>query len=141
MYLIRTFVAPSPVHGVGLFAKDLVAAGTRIWTHDPRFDIVFARHEIDEFPNSFRELFETYAYPHGALDNRFILELDNGRFMNHSAEPNTNFANPGEGWATRDIMAGEELTSDYSEIFENFDGTFGSHPPLVQAKYLESRGE
>lgn len=50
-----------------------------------------------------------------------IVELDNGRFMNHSVEPNTRFDDPDAGFTRRAIRAGEELTCDYAEFDSSFE--------------------
>jgi hypothetical protein len=59
-----------------------------------------------------------YPYPH---DPRLtIIELDNGRFMNHSTAPNTRFSDPDEGFTRVGIAAHQELTCDYSEFDPSF---------------------
>ena len=45
-----------------------------------------------------------------------MLEMDNGRFMNHWANRNTDFTDPVVGWAIRDIAEGEEITCNYGGI-------------------------
>jgi SET domain-containing protein len=56
-----------------------------------------------------------------------VLEFDNGRFMNHSDAPNTDFTDPDTGWAIRDIAAGEEITCNYRD----FDPSFVMQPGRV----------
>jgi SET domain-containing protein len=53
-----------------------------------------------------------------------IVELDNGRFMNHSTSPNTRFTDPDAGFTRVAIAAHEEITCDYSE----FDPAFQMLP-------------
>jgi hypothetical protein len=31
MLLVKTTIAPSPIHGIGLFADQFIPQGTRIW--------------------------------------------------------------------------------------------------------------
>ena len=45
-----------------------------------------------------------------------FLDADEGRFMNHADQPNTDFRGADFGIALRDIPAGEELTCDYREF-------------------------
>jgi hypothetical protein len=39
MLLVRTRVATSPVHGLGLFAAGYIAHGTEVWRFTPEFDL------------------------------------------------------------------------------------------------------
>ena len=55
-------------------------------------------------------------------DGFVVLELDNGRFMNHSLKPNTDFTRPDVGYAIADIHPGEELTCNYFEFDRTFQG-------------------
>lgn len=120
MLLVSTYVAPSAIEGVGVFAATDIARGTLIWRLDHRFDLLISRHLLDEGEPSERELLMRYAYPH-APDPRFMIyESDNGRFMNHSFDPNTDFTGPDKGFARRDIAAHEELTGDYAEFWPEF---------------------
>ena len=64
-----------------------------------------------------------------------VLDSDNGRFMNHTLTPNTDFRIFDKGYALFDIAQGEELTCNYHEFDPNFVGYF----PTVQAVMAESR--
>ena len=64
---------------------------------------------------------ERYGYPHMTRPGIIVLEFDNGRFMNHSDMPNTDFRNAEMAWATRDIDAGEEITCNYAEFDPSFE--------------------
>ena len=94
---------------VGVFAVDFIPAGTPIWALDERFDKVFTEEEVAGFPKNIQDYFTRYGYPHMERDGFVVLELDNGRFMNHSTEPNTDFTRPDVGYAIADIHPGEEL--------------------------------
>ena len=64
-----------------------------------------------------------------------VLDSDNGRFMNHSLGPNTDFRIFDRGFALFDIAQGEEITCNYHE----FDPTFAGFFTSVQAVVAESR--
>ena len=120
MILVRNYVGASSIHGVGIFAAEPVPAGTEVWRYHPQFDIVVMRHHLDQLPASTQEFLKMYAYPSELVGGNLLLDGDNGRFMNHSATPNTS----NEGWvsfATRDIAAGEEMTCDYGEFYAEGD--------------------
>jgi uncharacterized protein len=120
MLLIRTYVAQSAIEGVGVFAADLVPKGANIWRLDPDFDRVISTANYDAAPPQLRELLDRYAYPSPDRPGFLVYEVDNGRFMNHSDDPNTDFSQYGGATATRDIAAGEEITCDYGEFFDGF---------------------
>lgn len=111
MLRIPTFLGPSRIAGagLGLFCREPVAAGTVIWRFDPGLDLV-----LTELPDAplLRRFVEIYSYVPHEEPERWVLCLDDARFMNHADHPNTD--DSGEHTiAARDIAAGEELTSDY----------------------------
>lgn len=120
MMIVPTYVGPSTIEGVGVFAAEPVSAGSAVWLLDERLDLLLTDTEVAELPPLQRTFIERYGYPHMTREGLMVLEFDDGRFMNHSTTPNTNFTDPETGWAIRDIAAGEEITCDYSE----FDPTF-----------------
>jgi len=127
MMLVKTYVAASGIEGVGVYAGEPIAKGTTLWRFDPRFDRTLTIEELEALPEGVRAFLEKYSYPHHAEEGIIVLELDNGRFMNHSTEPNTDFSQMDFGHALRDIKAGEELTCDYVD----FDPTFALLPSDV----------
>lgn len=121
MMLIATYVAPSTIQGMGLFAAAPVEEGQVIWRFNPEFDRVIARSFYDEAPPFLRDYLDRYAYPSWEDPSLLILEIDNGRFMNHSATPNTDYSVWGEGRARRAIGRGEELTCNYGDFFKEYE--------------------
>lgn len=120
MLLVRNYVARSPIHGVGIFAAEPVAKGAPVWRYDPVFDIVIPLHHAETLPGAAREFLKRYAYRSALVGGNLLMDADNGRFMNHSASPNTD----NTGWvsvATRDIAKDEEITCDYGEFYEDFE--------------------
>lgn len=124
MMTVPTYVGPSTIEGVGVFAAEPVRAGTVIWRLEERLDLLLPADEVERLDPLQRTFLDRYGYPHMTRDGIVVLEFDNGRFMNHSLAPNTDFTDPEKGWAIRDIAAGEEITCDYSE----FDPTFVMQP-------------
>jgi hypothetical protein len=121
MMLIPTYVAPSTIEGVGIFAAEPIAAGTRIWRLDQSLDRLIGRADLDDLCDVFRAFVERYSYPYPHDPEQLIVELDNGRFMNHSDTPNTIFSDPDAGFTLRAIAAGEELTCNYAEFDPGFE--------------------
>jgi SET domain-containing protein len=116
MMLVRCYLAPSAIEGLGVFTHEPIAKGQTMWRFDREFDRVIPVAAIREAPEHVREFMERYTYPlYTDRENYVVLDADEGRFMNHSDEPNCVFPADGEvGWAARDIAAGEELTCDYA---------------------------
>ncbi|MHB9880136.1 SET domain-containing protein [Pacificimonas sp. ICDLI1SI03] len=124
MMIVPTYVGPSQIEGVGIFAAAPIKSGDAIWALEEKFDLLFPVNELAGLPDLQRQFLERYGYPHMTRPDMFVLEFDNGRFMNHCEQPNTDFRSPETGWAIRDIAAGEELTCNYAE----FDPTFEMLP-------------
>jgi uncharacterized protein len=111
MLTIPTYVAAStiPGAGLGLFAKGDIKAGTIIWRYDPGLDVVL--HELPSNP-VFRNFVLKYGYVPLEGEYRWVLCIDDGRFMNHSDTPTT-YDTAEHTITVRDLPAGTELTSDY----------------------------
>lgn len=114
MLLVKTYLAPSGVHGIGLFAAEPIAKGTVIWRFDERVDRRFTKAEREALPEPARSFLKTYSYPEEVGSEVYFLDGDHARFMNHSAAPNTDCEV--DTVATRDIAAGEELLCDYHQF-------------------------
>lgn len=120
MLLIPNYVGPSAIEGVGVFAAAPIRKGTAIWSLDKRFDQVLSAPDIAALADEQRAFVERYGYTHTTRPELTVLEMDNGRFMNHSNNPNTDFTDPVVGWAIRDIAEGEEITCNYAEFEPGF---------------------
>lgn len=129
MLLIDTYVGPSAIEGVGVFAAEFVRAGQPIYRFEPGFDRLISPSDLAAMPEPICRFVDRYTYPHPADASLLVLDADNGRHMNHSNEPNTNFADAVYGYAIRDIAAGEEITCNYAE----FEPAFVILPSMVAA--------
>jgi uncharacterized protein len=112
MIVVSTYLNKSEIHGFGVFAKEFIPKGSKVWEYNPTFDIRFTEEEFDALPLATRQEIEIHLYQpeSGGL---LYYESTMGKYMNHSRDPNVDFRETGIGWATRDISAGEELTCDY----------------------------
>jgi uncharacterized protein len=121
MLLVPTRLAPSAIHGFGVFAAEPIARGAPVWRFAKGLDMEFEAAIVDTLPAHVQTFFSHYGY----LDrnvNRIILCFDDARFVNHSDKPNvaTDYTQDAYGVdvALRDIAAGEELTMDYANFEE-----------------------
>lgn len=127
MLLVKTLVKQSAIAGVGLFADQDIKRGDIVWQYTPETCATFTQEQFQVLVNSFHKTekqlihyYLTYTY-YQSFMNSLIFCLDNGRFVNHSEQPNlaTPSYLPRElGWqysvALRDIERGEELTENYN---------------------------
>lgn len=111
MMIVKNYVAPSTIHGVGLFAGERIAENQRIYVFAQEVDVAMTRQEIALLGDEFLRFMVICAYE-DLEDHRLVISIDNSRFMNHSDRPNTRW-DAHTGWATQTIEVGEELTCDY----------------------------
>lgn len=116
MMMVRCYLGPSSIEGLGVFAQSDIQKGALVWVYDSRFDVSYDKEELARAPSHFREFLERYTYDHPRDPSRVVLDCDEGRFMNHSDLPNVDLTNPWRGIAASDIVAGEELTCDYAHF-------------------------
>ena len=119
MLLIKTKIAVSSIHGIGLFADEFVPKGTVTWQFNPIIDVGFTDEEIAALPEVARKTFLHYTYFDKDLQ-RHILCADDQRFINHSTSGWNIESTPHKDIAARDIAVGEELLCDYYK----FDDTY-----------------
>jgi SET domain-containing protein len=114
MLRVSTYVAPSRISGVGLFAAQRIRKGTHIWEFTEGVDWLLTRSELEAFPEPFRSRLRHYVYldEHGC----YVLCGDNAKFMNHDLAPNCSDSHPSFTIASCTIEVGEELTCDYREF-------------------------
>ena len=111
-------MAPSKIHGLGLFADQFIPKGTVVWRFTEGFDQRLTREQISEFP----ELVQRYLARYASLSRKsglYLLCADAGNYFNHSDSSNCRSEyRDGEAevvtYAIQDIQPGEEMTGDYS---------------------------
>lgn len=114
MLCIKTYLQPSAIHGIGLFAAESVLPGTRVYTQSPLLDVALSECELALLHQVDQCVVRHYGY----LDVRsklWRLAFDDMRFCNHSLAGNIGLL--GEAVvALRFIRPGDELLQDYSEF-------------------------
>lgn len=150
MLLVKATAKQSPIEGIGLFAEEFIPKGTTLWRFDKNFDREFAPDEVGRMPAHVQAYIERYAY-HSYASSNYIVDADNGRYLNHSSDPNAgkqlgdyilciddarffnHSSNPNTAdfkvldeqephtVAIRDIQPGEEITIDYRLFPEGLD--------------------
>ncbi len=121
MLRVKTRLQKSKIHGIGLFANQLIRKGTVTYQYTPWFDISYSKKELIKMFKPARKQVLWYAYFDKKI-KKYVLCSDDQRFINHSKNPNKiNIkSTPDKDIAIRDIKKGEELLCDYNK----FDDTY-----------------
>jgi uncharacterized protein len=111
MMIVKTSLRELKGKGIGLVSEEFVKKGKKVWTFNPVIDIIVNKKDI---PKEAIEFYDTYAISEG---NKFVLNTDNARFINHSKNPNIKSKGTfKESFAIKNIKPGEEITTDYEEL-------------------------
>jgi SET domain-containing protein len=120
MLLVRAEVRPSPIHGLGVFAAEPVAAGTPVSGWHAAKDFKLTPREWDALPKNLRNYLYTFMWI--GPDACWYGSHDGARFTNHSETPNLRWDETTRvSVAARDIAAGEEFTENYEEFDHAFE--------------------
>jgi len=123
-------IRPSPIQGLGAFATERIAKGTRLIEYTGER---MTPEEADRrYPDS-DERHHTYLF---AIDDDVVIDAAVGgneaRFLNHSCEPNCDAVIDEKRIfieAIREIEPGEELTYDYAYVLDE------RHTPAAKRRY------
>ena len=123
MFVIKTRVGPSTIHGTGVFACEDIDVGSVIWRFHPPFDQILPDDAVVGLPDSIRDFLKIYAYQSKDLSGKLVLCGDHARFLNHSDDPNTE-ERPFVSLACKPIRAGDEITCNYGAFCTDWTGSF-----------------
>lgn len=124
LLLIEHYVAPSSIHGLGVYAATFIPKGTKVWEFHPAIDRVIPACDIVGLPRHVIERIEAHS-EYLPEQRAFRISTDGDYFLNHSDDPNLEDRD-GDMFARRDIQAGEELHYDYRQtVVMAFDPNTG----------------
>jgi hypothetical protein len=127
MLLIDATVGPSAIQGFGLISNQFIPAGAKVWVFGDGLDVELTEQQLARLSPAARDQAMKYTYRYPGTDT-YLLCGDDARFTNHSDDPNTRCRDD-HTYATRDILPGEEITSDYAEFDLRFVSRFSAAPP------------
>ncbi len=128
MMCVRTYLAPSSIHGIGVFAAEDIPADSITWQYTPGLDVALSFEQVRNQSPIILEFLRHYLYVPKTISGIYILCSDNGRFINHSDTPSLVTDPHQESDRTvRLIRKGEELTCNYHTDFAA-DPVFGWKP-------------
>lgn len=110
--LIEAELRNSEIHGIGLFCREAIPKGTKVWAFDPLFDLVFNERDIPALPKPVINFMKMYAY-RSRETNELIVNVDLSKHMNHADSPTLVCDEDSNYYAVEDLPAGTEMTCDY----------------------------
>lgn len=112
MLLIEAELRNSEIHGIGLFCREAIPKGTKVWAFNPLFDVVLDEAQLLRLPPPVLNFMRMYAYR--ARETReLIVNVDLSKHMNHSDNPNLVCDQDSNYYTVTDLPPGTELTCDY----------------------------
>ncbi len=122
MLHVKYKLKKSTLHGMGLFADEVIKPGTLIYTASPMLDVNITAAQFDRLHESERAEIRYWGF--WAEDTQvWHVDFDASKFINHSFEPTiTQHPDYKDTYliAMREINFGDELTQNYLE-FESVD--------------------
>lgn len=112
MFIFKTHIKQSGIHGIGVFASEFIPKGKIIWKFQEGFDIKITQSQYNELPIIAKEHFNFFGY-FNEKEGGWVLCTDNAKYTNHSSTPNMRMLDTVDSISTRDIKEGEEITEDY----------------------------
>lgn len=114
MLLIPYYIAPSDIHGMGVFSAVDLWHGDLVWRYSPHRDLVITLDDFRNLSSQRRKDVINHAqwYPN---QKHFVLGCDGDYFMNHADDP-TLSDHCHTMIAARNLKKGTELTCDYRTV-------------------------
>jgi SET domain-containing protein len=116
MLMVSTYIKLSEIHGLGLFSNQKITAGTVVWQYIANFDFYISIKDYDCLNDVAKQFINFYG---NIEKDKYLVCVDNARFMNHSNNPNISSAS-NENIALRDILKDEEILCDYRKFDTDF---------------------
>lgn len=115
MFQIKTYIDKSDIHGMGVFANEIVPMGTIVWVYDPDFDNYINVEDVNKLPEAYIDFINRQARV-TEIEGRICLCGDDARFTNHSDDPNIepSYDDKGSFFAVLDLKPGDEITVSYN---------------------------
>jgi len=125
MLTVKTYLAPSVIHGIGLFATDTIRANEIIWQYSEHIDKIYSEalflHLCQNLNLYTLQHFLNSTYKRGG---RYFYLTDNSRFINHSEQANIAFIDDYTEVSLRKINSGEEILENYLLSYDTSDFFF-----------------
>ena len=125
MLTVKTYLAPSAIHGIGLFAAEPIPANTLVWQYDEHIDRIYSEDRfLDICQNVHRHTLQHLLSSSYKRGGRYFYLTDNSRFINHSELANIAFTDDYTEVSLREINAEEEILENYQLSYDVSDFFF-----------------
>ena len=125
MLTVKTYLAPSAIHGIGLFAAESIPVNTVVWQYSEYVDKIYSGelflHLCQNVNLCTLQHILASSYKRGG---RYFYLTDNSRFINHSEQPNLAFKDDYSEVSLREINAHEEILENYLLSYDSSDFFF-----------------
>jgi len=125
MLTVKTYLAPSAIHGIGLFAAETIPANEIIWQYSEHIDKIYSEalflHLCQNLNLYTLQHFLNSTYKRGG---RYFYLTDNSRFINHSEQANIAFIDDYTEVSLRKINSEEEILENYLLSYDASDFFF-----------------
>ena len=145
MLTVKTYLAPSPVHGIGLYAAEAIPAESIVWQYNAHIDVIYPEDTflsicLNIHPNTLQH-FLNCSYKRSG---RYFYLTDNARFINHSDKANIAFVDDYTEIALQEIKPEEEILENYLFSYDDSDFFFQESvnpDPLFYISTILHRGK
>ena len=125
MLTVKTYLAPSSIHGIGLFATEQIPANSVVWQYNEHIDNIYSEEFFlnicrNAHPNTLQHLLNSSYRRAG----RYFYVTDNARFINHSDIANIAFVDDYTEVALQEIKPNEEILENYLFAYDDSDFFF-----------------
>ena len=139
MLTVKTYLAPSSIHGIGLFATELIPANSVVWQYNEHIDNIYSEEFfLDICHNAHQNTLQHLLNFSYKRSGRYFYVTDNARFINHSDLANITFSNDYTEVALREIKPNEEILENYLFSYDDSDFFFQELTNLDPIFYLNT---
>ena len=125
MLTVKTYLAPSSIHGIGLFAAENIPADSLVWQFNEHIDRIYPEDLFLEVCRNTNACTLPHllncSYKRGG---RYFYLTDNARFINHAVRANIGFVDDYAEVSLRRIRANEEILENYLLAYDATDFFF-----------------
>jgi len=125
MLTVKTYLAPSSVHGIGLFAAEGIPANSIVWQYNEHIDYIYPEDIfLNICRNTLQNTLQHLLNCSYKRSGRYFYLTDNARFINHSEIANIAFVDDFTEVALQEIKPEEEILENYLFSYDESDFFF-----------------
>jgi len=139
MLTVKTYLAPSSIHGIGLFATELIPANSVVWQYNEHIDNIYSvEFFLNICSNANQKTIQHLLNCSYKRSGRYFYVTDNARFINHSDIANIAFVDDYTEVTLQEIKPNEEILENYLFAYDDSDFFFQERTNPDPLFYLET---